>query len=59
MIVNSLIFYGNFKWTGLGSYVIKEITDGSTIQLVKLNGKPFLGRVNGSKLKPYTGDPTQ
>lgn len=45
------------KWLGL--YVIKEITDGGAIQLVKLNGEPFLGRVNGSQLKPYIGDPVQ
>jgi len=31
----------------LGPYVIKEITDGRVVQLVKLNGEPFLGKVNG------------
>jgi len=41
----------------LGPYVIKEITDGGEVQLVKLNGEPFLGKVNGSRLKPYTSDP--
>jgi len=40
----------------LGPYVIKEITDGGGVQLVKLNGEPFPGQVNGSRLKPYTGD---
>lgn len=43
----------------LGPYFIKEITDGGVVQLVKLNGDPFLGEVNGSKLKPYSGDPTR
>ena len=45
------------NWLGL--YVIKEITDGGTVHLAKLNGEPFPGRVNGSRLKPYTRDPTQ
>ena len=40
----------------LGPYVLKEITDGGTVQLAKLNGEPFPGRVNGSILKFYTGD---
>ena len=39
-------------------YVVKEITDGSLVQLAKLNGEPFLGKVKGSRLKLYTGDPT-
>jgi len=43
----------------LGPYVIKGIIDGGVVQLVKLNGDPFSGRVNGSQLKPYTGDPAQ
>lgn len=38
----------------LGPYVIKEITNGGVVQLVKLNGKPFSVKVNGSQLKPYT-----
>jgi len=42
------------RW--LGSSVIKEITDGGAVQLVKLNGEPFPGKVNGSRLKPYTDD---
>ncbi len=41
----------------LGPYVIKEITNGGVVPLVKLNGEPFLGKVNGSRLKPYTGVP--
>ena len=41
----------------LGPYVIKEIIDGGVVQFVKLNGEPFPGKVNGSRLKPYTGDP--
>ena len=43
----------------LGPYVIKEITSGGVVQLVKLNGDLFLGKVNGSRLKPYTGDLTR
>ena len=39
-----------------GAYVIKEIMDGGTIQFTKLNGEPFPGKVNGSRLKLYTGD---
>ena len=39
----------------LGPYFIKDITDGGGVQLVKLNGEPFPGKVNGSRLKPYTG----
>lgn len=38
----------------LGSYVIKEIIDGGAVQLVKLNGEPFPGKMSGSRLKPYT-----
>jgi len=41
----------------LRTYVINEVTDGGAIQLIKLNGEPFLGKVNGSRLKPYTGGP--
>ena len=40
---------------GMGPYVIKEITDGSALQLVKLNDELFPGKVNGSRLKLYTG----
>lgn len=39
----------------LGPYVAKEVTDGGVVQLVKLNGEPFSSKVNGSRLKPYTG----
>eukprot|EP00253_Pinus_taeda_P004928 PITA_04928 len=31
-----------------------KITDGGVVQLVKLNGEPSPGKVNGSRLKPYT-----
>lgn len=41
----------------LGPYVVKEITDGGIVQLVKLNGELFMGRVNGTQLKLYKGDP--
>lgn len=40
----------------LGPYVIKEITNGGVVQLVKLNGDPFSGKVNGSQLNPYIDD---
>ena len=39
----------------LGPYVVKEIIDEGAVQLVKLNGEPFLGKVNDNHLKPYMG----
>lgn len=51
-------FPGKFIMQCLRQYIIKEITDGGAVQLVKLNGDPFLGKVSGSLLKPYTGGPT-
>ena len=39
-------------------YLVKEVTDGGAVQLVKLNGEPFPSKVNGSHLKPYTSGPT-
>ena len=50
-------FPGKFKMHWLGPYVIKDIIDGGMVQLVKLNGDPFLGKVNGSHLKPYIDGP--
>lgn len=50
-------FLGKFQMHWLGPYLIKEITDGDTVHLVKLNREPFPRRVNGSRLKLYTGDP--
>jgi len=41
-------FPGKFQMHWLGPYVIKEIIDGGVVQLMKLNGDPFLGKVNGS-----------
>ena len=41
-------FLRKFRMHWLGKYVIKGITDGGAVQLVKLNGDPFLGKVNGS-----------
>ena len=38
---------GKFWMRWLGPYVIKEITGGGAVQLVELNGEPFLGKVNG------------
>lgn len=52
-------FQGKFQMHWLGPYIIKEITDGGIVQLMKLNGEPFLRRVNGSQLKPYTRDHAQ
>ena len=49
-------FRGKFLMHWLGPYIVKEITYGGAVQLVKLNGEPFLGKLNGSMLKPYTGD---
>ena len=48
-------FPGKLKKHWLGSYVIKEITNGGAVQLVKLDGEPFPRKVNGSGLNPYTG----
>ena len=42
---------------GMGPYVIKEITEGGTVQLEKLNSELFTGQVNGSQLKSYIGGP--
>jgi len=50
-------FLGKFRMQWLGLYIIKEITEGGAVQWVKLNGEPFPGNMNGSCLKPYTGDP--
>ena len=49
-------FLGKFKMPWLGPYIIKEIMDGGAVQLLKMNREPFLGGVNGSRLKLYTGD---
>ena len=49
-------FPGKFQMHSLGPYVIKEITDGGTVHLRKLNGEPFPRKVNGSRFKMYTGD---
>lgn len=48
-------FLGKLRMHWLGPYVIKETTDGGAMQLVKLNGKLFQGKVKASHLKPYTG----
>lgn len=47
-------FPGKFQMHWLGPYVIKEITDWGAVQLAKLNGNPFPGKVNRSRLKLYT-----
>lgn len=51
-------FPGKLQMHWMGPYFIKEIAYGGTVQLVKLNGELFLGKVNGSQLKPYTSGPT-
>ena len=51
-------FLGKFRMHWLGPYVVKEITNGGAVQLIKLNGEPFLGKVNDNRLKPYKGGPT-
>ena len=47
-------FPGKFRMHWLGPYIIKENINGGVVQLVKLNVEPFPGKVNGSRLKPYT-----
>lgn len=51
-------FPGKLCMHWLGPYVVKEVTDAGVVQLAKLNGDPFLGRVNGNRLKLYMGWPT-
>jgi len=36
-------FPGKIRMHCVGPYVIKEMTDGGAVQLVKLNGELFLG----------------
>eukprot|EP00253_Pinus_taeda_P017500 PITA_17500 len=52
-------FSRKFRMPWLGPYVIKEITDNGAFQLIKSNGDPFTGKVNGSRLNPYTSDPAR
>jgi len=47
-------FLGKLRMHWLGPYVVKGVTDGGVVQLDKLNGEPFPGRINGSHLKLYT-----
>ena len=54
---NFMKFLRKLQIHWLGPYVFMEITDGGTVKLVKLNGEPFLGKLNGSRLKLYTWDP--
>ena len=51
-------FPGKLRMHWLGPYVVEEVTDGGAVQLTKLNGDPFPGRVNGSFLKLYMGELT-
>jgi len=51
-------FPGKLGMHWLGTYVIKEVIDGGAVQLTKLNGDPFPGRVNGSILKLHMGGST-
>lgn len=50
-------FPEKFRMHWLKKYVIKEITDGGTVELVKLNGDSFIGKVNDNHLKAYTAGP--
>jgi len=52
-------FLGKFQMHWLGPYIIKEIIDGGVVQLTKLNGDSFPGKVNGSQLKQDAGDLAQ
>ena len=47
-------FLGKLRIHWMGLYVIKEIIDGGAVQLVKLIGELFPGKVNGIHLNPYT-----
>ena len=49
---------GKLRMHWLGPYVVKEVTEGGIVQLVKLNGEPVPGKVNGSRIKPYIGGST-
>jgi len=55
MTVRLIYFHGNSEFIGRKfrihwprPSIIKEITDSDVVQLVKLNGDPFPGKVNGS-----------
>lgn len=48
-------FLESSKMHCLGPYVVKVVTDGGAVQLVKLSGEPFPKKVNGNCLKPYMG----
>lgn len=41
-------FLGKFQMHFMGPYIIKEIKDGGTVQLMKLNAEIFPGKINGS-----------
>jgi len=49
-------FPGKLQMHWLGPYIIKEITNGAAVQLMKLNMELFLGRIDGSQLKLYNSD---
>lgn len=51
-------FPRKFQMHWLGPYVIKEIMDGGTVHLAKLNRKPLPRKLNRSRLKLYIGDPS-
>ena len=44
---------GKLKTHWLGSYIVKEITNGGAMKLEKLNRREVRGLVNGNELKPY------
>ena len=46
---------GKRHWEG--PYIVQKVTDGSVVQLAKLNGEIFPSMVNGSRLKKYRDEP--
>lgn len=41
-------FPAKFQMHWVGPYVVKEITNGGSVELAKLNGELFLGKLNVS-----------
>ena len=57
--INFTKFLAKFHMHWLGPYIFKEIMDGGTVHLVKLNVEPFPGKEDESRLMLYMGDPAQ
>jgi len=47
---------GKFQMHCLGSYVIKDISDGGTVHLENMIGEVFTSRINRRRLKVYKDD---